>query len=32
MLDEARALFEQLKARPWLERLERARALDAAQV
>jgi hypothetical protein len=32
MLDEASALFDRLRARPWLERVERARALDAVQV
>lgn len=32
MLDEARALFEQLRARPWLERLERALGRDAVGV
>ena len=26
LLDEAREIFEQLEARPWLERLERARS------
>jgi len=32
LLSEARGIFERLKARPWLERLERARGRDTVGV